>query len=384
MKKIKNIHCFLSPMLNESRVLKETKSLIQLKLVNEIRILAYWERGLKKQEKIDEDREIVRLMTIPKTLSLKNSLFRKIVAFIGLIEINIKYLFHIYRYKSDFISCHNLMLLPICATGKLITKSKLLYVPHELETERTGLDGLLKKVSKIVEKKFINYADKIMVVCEPIAKWYRANYNLNNVFVLRNVPYNPYINKPLVKSNKLREIFNIPDDHLVFIYQGIISESRGCFDLIEIFKKSDTDRHLILMGFGDLVPYLINISNEYDNIHYKESVPVNEIIEYTSSADVGMFFLPFEISLSYRYSLPNKFFEYLLGGLPVIVSDNLEYLASIVSNDDLGWVVEDNNSSLHKLINSLVKNSLPKSNIENYTKNIGWRIEDKILKEIYC
>ena len=148
---IKNLHCFISPIINESRVMKETNSLIKLGLVSEIKILGFWDLGLDINEKIDNYREIIRITTILKKNKIKKSIFRKVVAIISFFELNIKYLIYLIRYKPNFISCHNLILLPVCVLGKIISGSKLIYVPHELETEKAGLNGPFRKINALIE-----------------------------------------------------------------------------------------------------------------------------------------------------------------------------------------------------------------------------------------
>lgn len=383
MKYKKNIHCFISPMLNESRVMKETSSLIKLGLVSEIKILGYWESGLSLNEKIDKNTEIVRLTSLIKKINLKKSLFRKVVIFFSFLELNAKYLIQILIYKPDFISCHNLILLPVCVLGKKLTGSKMIYDTHELETEKTGLSGLFKRVSIYIERKLFKYVDKTIVVCDPIAEWYKLTYNSSNVYVLRNVPNNPFIDKPLIKSQKLRNEFCIPESDIIFIYQGIIDRARGCKEILDIFTRVSDNRHIIMMGFGDMEKEVLELSKIYTNIHFKSAVPINKIIDYSSSADVGLFFLPFDISLSYRYSLPNKFFEYLMGGLPVVVSDNLEYLSHEIRKNNLGWVLGGKQDNLKEFITSITFEEIRSKNTKNYADKVGWQIEHYILKKVY-
>jgi len=383
MKKIKNIHCFMSPMLNESRVMKETSSLIQLKLIDEVRILGYWHKGLDKEEKLDNYRTVLRISTISKKVKIKNIVLRKFLSFISFIELSAKFLIRIIDYKADFISCHNLLLLPVCVIGKKITNAKLVYVPHELETQKTGLSNLLKQISTYIERTFIKDADRIMVVCEPIAKWYRDVYRINNIYVLRNVPFNPFLDKPLVRSRKLRDEFLISNDDVIFIYQGVIDKARGCGELIEVFKKVSPTKHIVMMGYGDMVDAVRMAANNYKNIHFKQAVPVQEIIDYTSSADVGIVYLPFEISLSYKYSMSNKFFEYLIGGLPIALSSNLEYMCNEIQNHNLGWILDLNQSSLVDFVNSLNKELINKILVKNYADKSGWQLEHNILKLVY-
>jgi hypothetical protein len=383
MKSIRNIHCFLSPMLNESRVLKETNSLIKLGLVHEIKILGYWEKGLKIKEKIDENREIIRVTTFLKKLSIKILFLRKIAALIGIFQINFKFLYYIFKYKSDFISCHNLLLLPVCVLGKILTGAKLIYVPHELETEKTGLKGWVKNFSSFVERTFFDFVDKTIVVCEPIAEWYRKTYSSNQIYVLRNVPYNPFLEKSLQRSRKLRDEFQIPDNHIIFIYQGILDSARGVKEILDAFAKVNKDRHIVFMGFGDMESLITKMASDFPNIHFKAAVPIHQIIEYTSSADVGIIYLPFEVSISYKYSMPNKFFEYLMGGLSVAVSKNLEYLSNTIIENDLGWVLDYENNPFEKFINEFDMNKIKYKEISRFAGNSGWQLEDKILKQIY-
>ncbi len=363
--------------------MKETNSLIQLKLVDEVRILGYWIKGLDKIDKIDGSRTVIRISIISKRLSIKKSIIKRVISFIGLIELNLKFGIQIYKYKPDFISCHNVLLLPVCAIGKKLTKAKLIYVPHELETEKTGLGNILKKVSTYIESNFFKYADKTIVVCEPIAEWYREAYKANNVHVIRNVPYNPFLDKPLVRSRKLRDEFLIPDSDIIFIYQGVIDKARGCKELLEVFKSVTPTRHIVMMGYGEMEEVVKRAAVEYKNIHFKRAVPVNEIIEYTSSADAGIIYLPFEISLSYKYSMSNKFFEYLIGGLPIVISKNLVYMCYEIQSHKLGWTLDSNERSLIDFINTLSKEVINKFEVKNYADKSAWQLEHNVLKYVY-
>lgn len=365
--------------------MKETASLIDLQLVDEVIIIGKGEDNLLKYQVIDEKRKIVRVQLLPQRASY-GSITRKVVGLIRIIQYMSSALWIIIKKRPVYISCHNLMLLPLASIAKWFSDAKLIYVPHELETEKTGLKGIYKKLAKRNERLFIRFADKIMVVCEPIADWYKKEYSIKNIYVLPNVPYNNYVNKDFSKTNYFRNEFNIPHDHLIFIYQGVIDSARGSIELINNFKKINPDKHLIMMGYGDTVPFLKEIAEITPNIHFKQAVPVNEIINYTSSADVGIFYLPFDISLSYRYSLPNKFYEYLIGGLPIVVSENLEYLSKKISDSMLGWVLSCDQKEFIEFINSIDKNHIAhrQSNILPYALRCGWQFEDNILKEVYC
>jgi len=378
-------HVFHSPIENESRLMKETSSLLKLKIVDKVLIFGTGKPHLKRVSQINENCIIYRspIVRIPKVVS-KIKLLNRIFALFNF------FLFHCYIFhklifvKPTYISCHNLILLPLAKWCKVLTGAYLIYEPHELETERTGMSGKLKSLSKWIEKEYIHSAEKVLTVCKPIEDWYREKYDLNNVYTLRNVPLNPFLKDELVRTNLLREAFNIPDEHIIFIYQGVLDPARGVVELVNLFKSSTTNKHLVLMGYGSSEEWIIE--NCGNNIHYQPAVPVDKIIEYTSSADLGIFFINSEVTLSYKWCLPNKFFEYLIAGLPVIVSNNLTYLSDIIIENKLGWAIPTNSNELKQLIDKISKHEIKEleNKVSIYSKQNGWQIEHSQLLDLYA
>jgi glycosyltransferase involved in cell wall biosynthesis len=72
-----------------------------------------------------------------------------------------------------------------------------------------------------------------------------------------------------------------------------------------------------------------------DRIRFLAPVPPTEIRRHAAGADVGVVMHRGDRYLSYRYALPNKLFDYLHAGLPVVVSD-LPELAAVVVGDGVG------------------------------------------------
>jgi hypothetical protein len=378
----KNIHCFYSPILNESRLFKELNYLEENNIVTNTFIIGYWQHGLLENEICSDKRKIKRLRSLAKEFAFKIKIFKKLFLLFAILEIFIKYLYQIFKYQPNFITCHNLFLLPICVIGKLFTGSKLIYSPHELETEKAGLTGWLKKISILCEKYFIKFSNSTVVVCQPIAEWYKKKYNINNIFVIRNIPQLKY-NSSEKTENIFRSKFKIPEDHLIFLYQGNLDTLRGCVELLECFKSVKPNLHIVFMGYGDLQEMIIADSKVYKNIHFHPAVPTDLILSHTSCADVGINVIPFEISLSYRLSLPNKYFEYLFSCIPVVVSNNLEYLSKEVNENNLGWVYDYNSISFSSFINSLDVKKMNINDIKRYTKYLNWNYDAEILKKVY-
>ena len=385
-----NLHIFLSTIESETRLFKETQFTLKEEIFTKIGVCGLWSDGLPKLESLDWGLELYRKKTLLnyfKNMNLFSGIkvLRRIIAMLSLVQYGVFVIKTTYKLKPTHISCHNVVLLPLVWLSSRIVRAELIYVPHELETERTHLNGLQKKLEKIIEKKFIYSCSQIIVVCEPILKWYKEKYKLSNIYVVRNVPKKSNIKRNNTHSNILRKTFDIPHDSQIVIYQGIFGSARGTSDLLDIFSSfKDDNIHLVLMGMGEatITEEIKRFEKEFMNIHYQPAVNMQDIISYTSSADIGIFITNMD-SLSYRFSLPNKFFEYMHSGIPIIVSENLEYLSELVKLNNLGWV-----TSLDKIKNTILiaKSSnkrLYEQRILDFAKDAVWEKDAEIYKYVY-
>jgi glycosyltransferase involved in cell wall biosynthesis len=270
------------------------------------------------------------------------------------------------------------MMLPLAVVAKRVKKCKLIYDPHELETERLGLYGFGKKISKWIERKFIFSSDAIIVVSESILKWYTASYQLSNIFLIRNVPH--FFQSK--KSNVLREKFVIPNHQLIFIYQGLINEGRSIELYLRAFSKMD-HHHLVIMGYGPLEHLVIEYAGKFPNIHFQPAVKPSEVMDYTSSADIGLSLIE-NCCLSYYYSLPNKFFEYIMAEIPLVVS-NFPDMADIVKLHDIGWPVDITEEHLVDTITSISEEQIGVKigNLNKVKSQFTWENEESTLVKVF-
>jgi len=365
-----------SSMKHETRILKITKSLADSGMFNKIYIVGIGESNLKEHEKLDSQREVWRVPL--KSHNFSNKSLGKIIKYT---EWQLRVFFRFKKKNITFVNCHCLSTLPIGFFFKLFVKSKLVYDTHELETEVIESVGIRKKINKVIEKIFIQFADVIFVVSDSIANWYKNQYNLKEVYVIRNVPYRH--SSKIDNSDVLKAKFNIQDDEILFIYQGLLSEGRGIEILLNVFSKVDEKRHIVFMGKGFSENLIRKNEDDFPNIHFHPAVTPEDVILYTKSADVGISLIE-NVCLSYFYSLPNKIFEYILSGLPIIVSEFPD-MGKIVDEYKCGWKISVDEKSVIDLIKNISKEDIQEK--RNYALNckdkFGWDQEEEKLLKVY-
>lgn len=370
-------------MKNESRILKVTAAISELKSFDKIVLVGKECGAMKEYETIDDSRQIWRVPL--KKYSFLHWKIRKTLRYISWL---CKIYFKFRRKKVAMVNCHSLYDLPIGVLLKKKTGCKLIYDTHELETERNGLNGKMKKIFKIIEKKSIKYLDYIFVVSDSIEEWYRKNYNFNEVITIKNIPTK---NKVFNKSNKIREMFSIPMNHILYLYQGALFKGRSIELILSVFSKINKELcgevrvHIVFMGYGNLVNKIKESEIMYNNIHFFEAVPPDDILTYSSGADVGISLIE-NTCLSYYYSLPNKVFEYYLSGIPIIVS-KFPDMSSFINDCNCGWTTNVDEKSFYSLIKTINKDTIVDKvqNIKNSfnQNNFNWEVEKVKMKKIY-
>ena len=372
---MKNLHIFYSPFTHESRALKQSKSLIDNSLFDEVIFAASWFEGLDEYEQIDEKRRVWRVkLVIPEVPIIKR--FRYF-----------EWMFRIFLSTcfSDVVvvQAHSLRALPVAALIKFLRGSKLVYDAHELETEVNELKPKRKVIYKLIEKYLIRYVDSLTVVSDSIADWYAEKYNITRPYVVRNIPFSHI---PAITTNPVvsfREKFCVSEQSILFIFVGGFSKGRGLEIILDVFSKVDEDRHIVFMGFGGIEDTINEYVSKFKNIHLHPAVKPDEVISYTENADIGLS-LTENLCLNHYFSLPNKVFQYIISGLPIIVSDFPE-MGKLVDDYNCGWKVDVDSDSLLKLINNITWEDIEqkKDNAKLAKQSLGWEYEGQKFVDIY-
>jgi glycosyltransferase involved in cell wall biosynthesis len=304
--------------------------------------------------------------------------------FLKLAEFIIKVFFRGRKWSPDIIHANDLKGLIIAALIKrrIHSKVKIIYDAHEYETETNGLNGVQKKIYQYFEKRYIQDVYRMITVSDTIAKEYVNLYGIEKPTVLLNVPRFTFDQNR--KYDLFRERFKIRSDQRIFLYQGYLIPGRGVEILLESFSQLEKDGDVIIfMGKGSLTDLIKKYHNS-GKIYYHEFVDPKEYQNFTASADVGISFIE-DISLSDRYCLPNKLFEYIFCGLPVICS-NLPEMRKLVEDLSIGIVAKENSiSGFRKAIEELNSLGLDffKQNLPKASSIYSWSNQENRLINLY-
>ncbi len=370
-----NLHIYPSTFKHETRMLKETRTLAESGQFRTIHIAAIWAEGLPEEESIDPKRTVWRAR-----MGIKSLIPGTLGKALGFIEWGSRILWKHKSSKIGVVSCHCLAVLPIGIVFKIFKRSRIVYEAHELETERHGWSSVVKKIAKVLEKLCMPFVDQTVVVGPSIARWYENVYRINTVTVVRNVPYRP--KTELTPQNTLRAKYNLLENDVLYIYQGIMNSGRSIQILLDVFSKMSADKHLVFLGYGPLEKDIKEYAEKFSNIHYHPAVAPETVLSVTQEADAGLALFE-NTSLSYFYSCPNKLFEYIMAGLPCVVSDFPD-MAQIVNEFDCGWSLEIVPETIWKFISLKTRSEIlsKRRHVLIAREKLGW--EDEELKLLKC
>lgn len=311
-------------------------------------------------------------------------LFRKGVFFYA--EYNIRLFFYLLFHHFDLFVANDLdTLLPNFLISKLKRK-RIVYDSHEYFCGELSIANrpFVKHVWKSIERFCFPKLKDVITVSQSIVDQYEQEYGIRPHLV-RNIP--PKATPPVTET---RVSLQLPEDKTIIILQGNgINEGRGGEELVEAMSFVDDRAMLLIVGNGTVIPQLKDRVKELQLEHCVRFVPrvtPEMLFNYTYLADIGIA-LDRDLSMNLRFSLPNKLFEYIKAGTPMVVSNLIER-ARIVGLFRVGLIVEDFQAeNIAEKINQLVNDKQlydeMKANCKIAAEDLCWENEEKVLEEIY-
>ncbi|MDD4213411.1 MAG: glycosyltransferase [Bacteroidales bacterium] len=294
---------------------------------------------------------------------------------------NIRLFFLLLFKKNHLLFSNDLdTLLPNFLVSK-IKGIPLFYDSHEYFT---GVPELIhrpfvQKIWKRLEKFIFPKLENIITVNDSIANLYKSEYN-KELVVVRNIPETK---TSMILKHKTE--LGLPDNKYIIILQGSgINIQRGSEEAVEAMKYIK-NACLLIVGDGDVLPLLKNYVAENkmeDKVIFIPKQSPENLIHYTANADLGLS-LDKDTNINYRFSLPNKLFDYIHAGIPVLASPLTE-VKKIIEEFNIGCCIESHDPKhIAEKIEFMLTNT---KNRENWEKNLklavaklNWAEEQKKL-----
>lgn len=300
-------------------------------------------------------------------------------------EFNKRLFFLLLFRKADLLVANDLdTLLP----NYIVSKMKgipLIYDSHEYFTEVPELVNRkrVQRIWKGIEHWIFPKLKNIITVNDSIANLYEKEYGIRPE-VVRNIPSSHNF-----QVSKTRKDLGLPSNKFILILQGSgINMDRGTEEMVEAMQYINKAL-LLIVGGGDVLEILkekvVDLSLQ-DKVIFRPKQAYINLMQYTANADIGLT-LDKDTNLNYRFSLPNKLFDYIHAGIPVIAS-SLPEIKKIIDKYNIGDFIPSHDPKLiAQKVNEIIENkeiiTVWKKNIKFAIQELSWETEEHILKQVY-
>jgi len=312
----------------------------------------------------------------PKPRGIFRRLSNSMIAFSAFLERNLQMARIARSVRADIYVSNDLdtLLAGVIASKR---RGRLIYDSHELWTDQwQSMPHHLRSLYYTLEKSLIKKTGAVMTVNHFIAEELTRRYGIATPEVVLNCP--DVLPTDLGAKPEKRQ-------KKIALYQGRYVAGRGLETVIQACPYLERDVTVLFRGLGDQEHKLKELAANYNNCRFVDPVPMQDMVKAAAEADIGILaYLP--TNLNNKYASPNKLFEYVQAGLPMVATD-IPFLKEIILGEQIGLVFdgEDPRSIAHA-INAATREPLlseMKENVKNAAKKYTWQNEEKKLVQIY-
>jgi glycosyltransferase involved in cell wall biosynthesis len=261
--------------------------------------------------------------------------------------------FHLYRVaflvsfvrglaqlRPDVVHAHDAAMLLPGVIGARLIGAPLVYDSHELATSVPYRERLWARFVAGIERLVVPRCAAVITVSDGIAEQLRRRYSLRRTpTVVRNVT-----SLRAQGPGGLRMRVGIDARTPLILHQGAPAPARGCEILLAALQRLP-GAHLAFLGdpepgYAAVLRRVIREQRLQDRVTLLPGVPLEELLAQTAEADVGVTLLQ-DTCENHRLALPNKLFEYIAAGVPVVTSA-LPEIQRLVEDYGVGWCVTPN------------------------------------------
>lgn len=240
--------------------------------------------------------------------------------------------------RPDVVHVHD---LPNLLIGKQISEFlsvPLIYDAHELYPMQYIANEDHRKKLFELEKSLIPFVDAVITVNRQCADFLESTYSIQDVVPLSNATESPDGFNPSEPLRLWHKRFDLSDNVKIIVFQGGINPIRNIDQLIKALAELPDFIHVGFITYSKDVKYYEDLSRElgvFDRIHYVIEIPWDQVVYWLASSDVGI--MPYQATnYNAQISSPNKLYEFVVAGIPIIGSTELINVKLAIEQDGLG------------------------------------------------
>ena len=289
---------------------------------------------------------------------------------------------------ADVYHSHDLSALPAGYLSRRRTRGNLIYDSHELFTQLHYVGRIEKLLLRLLERHLIRRTDGVVTVNELLASELVRRYDSRlNVVVVRNCP--PALKEGSERSRgSLRERLGLDKSVPIVVHVGIFSRERGSVKLVQAARLF-SQGVLVFLGWGaeeSALQELVRQEGLEGRVFFIPPVAPDQVVAFISSAQLGVI-AALNVSLNHYYATPNKLWECIGAGLPV-VSSNFPALKEIVEGYRLGCTFDpeyprDIANAVNYVLSDQTRYEEMKRNALQAAKTFNWEAESLKLLKLY-
>jgi glycosyltransferase involved in cell wall biosynthesis len=296
------------------------------------------------------------------------------------------------RTSTDIYHAHDVKGLPACYIAARLHHKPLIFDSHEIPLDDPNITRW-RRLSALAARILTRMLPRCTGVITASPLYAREIHNKFHyhpeITLVRNVP----LYQEIPKSDRLRQHLDLSPNVRIALYQGNIQANRSLDQLVYAAPFLDPDIVIVMMGRAVestriQLEELIASKGVADRVKIIPAVPYAELLDWTTSADIGLTIFQPGYTRSIRYCLPNKLFEYLMAGLPVL-SSQLDAIAELLETYDVGQVLPSlEPSDVGALINAMLADPAALARMHSNAlkaarQEFNWENEKQKLFELY-
>ncbi len=239
---------------------------------------------------------------------------------------------------ADLVHAMAYMGIPVGLDLGRRTGAPVVYDARDIYVEARNIARLpapARRLFAAVERRWARAASRVMTVNRAYADEMARRFGVPLPAIVMNCSWRR--DPPAERPRRFHDALGLPVDARVVLYHGGLSAERGIEQLIDALPAFGPDVHLCLLGYGPLDAALRERAadpSSHGRLHVLPAVPPDQLLDWVAAADVVA--MPIQpTTLNHRLTTPNKLFEAMAAGVPVVASD-LPGMSAIIRETGCG------------------------------------------------